>query len=85
MDQQTSLESLRKTSWKDFEFLVSEAFRRQGYQVDYSLNSGADGGVDPAMQGVGHGGEKQRDENRSSGLWARLAGSTNLALQSGRF
>src|SRR6185437_1653748 len=28
VDQQTSLESLRKASWKDFEFLVAEAYRR---------------------------------------------------------
>ena len=37
---------LRETPWKDFEYLVAEAYRRQGYQVDYSLGRGADGGVD---------------------------------------
>ncbi len=31
VDGQTSLESLRATPWKQFEFLVAEAFRRQGY------------------------------------------------------
>lgn len=46
VDDQTSLESLRATSWKDFEYLVAEAFRRQGYQIDYSLRGGADGGFD---------------------------------------
>jgi len=46
VDGQTSLESLRNTSWKQFEFLVAEAYRRQGYQVEYSLGRGADGGVD---------------------------------------
>jgi restriction system protein len=46
VDQQTSLESLRNTTWKDFEFLVAEAYQRQGYQVEYSLSRGADGGVD---------------------------------------
>ena len=46
VDEQTSLEKLRETSWKDFEYLVAEAFRRQGYTVDYSLGRGADGGVD---------------------------------------
>ena len=46
VDEQTSLESLRNTSWKHFEFLVAEAYRRQGYQVEYSLGRGADGGLD---------------------------------------
>ena len=50
VDQQTSLESLREVDWKDFEFLVSEAYRRQGYQVDYSLGKGADGGVDLVLR-----------------------------------
>lgn len=46
VDRQTSLESLRQTPWKQFEFLVAEAYRRQGYAVEYSLGRGADGGVD---------------------------------------
>ena len=46
VDQQTNLESLPAVSWKEFEYLVAEAFRRQGYAVDYSLGRGADGGVD---------------------------------------
>jgi restriction system protein len=46
VDEQTSLDQLRQTSWKDFEYLVAEAYRRQGYQVQYSLGRGADGGVD---------------------------------------
>jgi restriction system protein len=50
VDQQTSLESLRNTPWKDFEFLVAEAYRRQGYQVEYSLGRGADGGVDLTLR-----------------------------------
>jgi len=49
VDQQTNLETLRETSWKDFEYLVGEAYRRQGYQVEYSLSRGADGGVDLTM------------------------------------
>jgi len=43
VDQQTSLESLRAVSWKDFELLVAEAYRRQGYEVDFSLGKGTDG------------------------------------------
>lgn len=46
VDEQSSLETLRETGWKNFEFLVAEAFRRQGYQVEFSLGGGADGGVD---------------------------------------
>ncbi|HTL73264.1 MAG TPA: restriction endonuclease [bacterium] len=54
VDEQTSLESLRKTSWKDFEFLVAEAFRRQGFQTEYSLGRGADGGIDITLRKDGH-------------------------------
>jgi restriction system protein len=49
VDQQTSLDQLRETPWKDLEYLVAEAYRRQGYQVDYSLDRGADGGMDLTM------------------------------------
>lgn len=43
--------------WQEFEMLVSEAFRRQGYQVMESGGGGADGGVDlvlsrPAQNGT---------------------------------
>ena len=50
VDGQTSLESLRNISWKQFEFLVAEAYRRQWYQVEYSLGRGADGGVDLTLR-----------------------------------
>jgi len=50
VDEQTSLDSLRKTSWKDFEFLVAEAFRRQSFQTEYSLGRGADGGIDLTLR-----------------------------------
>jgi restriction system protein len=53
VDTQTSLEKLRETGWKDFEYLVAEAFRRQGYAVDYSLGRGADGGVDLMLRRYG--------------------------------
>lgn len=46
VDQTTNLESLRDLPWKQFEILVAEAFRRQGYQVEFFLNRGADGGID---------------------------------------
>jgi restriction system protein len=50
VDEQTSLEKLRETSWKDFEFLVAEAYARLGFKVEYSLGQGADGGVDLTLR-----------------------------------
>jgi restriction system protein len=50
VDEQTNLDQLRETPWKDFEYLVAEAYRRQGYQVEYSLGRGADGGLDLTMR-----------------------------------
>lgn len=53
VDQQTGLDSLRHTPWKDFEVLVAEAFLRQGYTADYSLDTGPDGGVDIVLKKAG--------------------------------
>jgi restriction system protein len=50
VDGQQSLEALRATPWKDFEYLVAEAYRRRGFTVDYSLSKGRDGGVDLILQ-----------------------------------
>jgi len=50
VDEQQSLETLRATSWKDFEYLVAEAYRRRGFTVDYSLGKGSDGGVDLVLR-----------------------------------
>jgi restriction system protein len=50
VDKQQSLETLRATSWKDFEYLVAEAYRRRGFTVDYSLGKGSDGGVDLVLR-----------------------------------
>lgn len=46
LDRQTSVNSIKEISWKDFEYLVSEAYRRQGYSVQENTGGGADGGVD---------------------------------------
>ena len=43
---QTGLDSLRDLSWKHFEDVIGEAYRRQGYHVEEMLGSGADGGLD---------------------------------------
>ncbi len=53
VDQQTGLDSLRHTPWKEFEYLVAEAFRRLGYSADYSMDHGPDGGVDITLKKEG--------------------------------
>src|SRR5205085_1973671 len=46
LEKQTGIESLRELPWKQFENLLGEAYRRQGYKVTETLGGGADGGVD---------------------------------------
>ena len=46
LDRQTSIESIRTLPWKQFEDLLGEAYRRQGYSVIENATLGADGGVD---------------------------------------
>jgi Restriction endonuclease len=33
-------------AWNDFEYLVTEAYRRQGYSIQENLGGGSDGGID---------------------------------------
>lgn len=46
LERQTGLDSLRAMSWRQFEMLVGEAFRRRGYAVQETGLGGADGGID---------------------------------------
>lgn len=46
LDAQSGLASIAALGWRDFERLVGEAFRRQGYTVEESGLGGADGGID---------------------------------------
>ena len=46
LDRQTGLDSIRALSWRQFEELVAEAFRRDGYRVVENDQPGPDGGVD---------------------------------------
>lgn len=46
LDTQTGLESVRAMGWREFEMLVGEAFRRQGYRVEERGGDGPDGGID---------------------------------------
>lgn len=46
LDAQTGAESLRDLSWQEFERLLAEAFRSEGYSVEHAGGSAPDGGVD---------------------------------------
>jgi restriction system protein len=46
LDTQKSIDTIRDLSWKQFEELVAEGYRRQGYQIIENNRGGADGGVD---------------------------------------
>lgn len=49
LDRQTGLDSIRQLSWHEFEHLLAEAFRRQGYHLR-DTGRGADGGVDLVLE-----------------------------------
>jgi restriction system protein len=46
LDTQSGIESVKNISWREFEMLVGEAFRRQGYYVEENGLGGKDGGID---------------------------------------
>ena len=46
LDSRRNIDSMRDLPWKEFELLIGEAFRRQGYTVEERGGGGADGGVD---------------------------------------
>jgi restriction system protein len=41
-----SIERIRQLSWRQFEAIVAEAFRRRGYRVTENAVDGPDGGID---------------------------------------
>ena len=45
-DARSDLHSLAEISWREFEILVGESFRRQGYEVVETGLGGKDGGID---------------------------------------
>lgn len=53
LDTRTDLESLSQGGWRQFELLVGEAFRRQGYMVEETGLGGADGGIDLILRKQG--------------------------------
>lgn len=46
VDGQASIDRIRELTWQEFEQLVGEAYRRQGYRVAERGGGGADGGID---------------------------------------
>ena len=50
LDNQTGLASIRRLSWQEFERLLYEAFRRQGYLVEHRGGAGPDGGIDLVLR-----------------------------------
>lgn len=54
LDSRNSLESIRSLSWKEFEELVGEAYRRQGYTVRENPDAGPDGGIDIVLKKDGN-------------------------------
>lgn len=54
LDRQSGIESIRSLSWKQFEELLAEAFRRQGYSVQENTYAGPDGGIDLTIKRDGN-------------------------------
>jgi len=54
LDKQTDIDSIRSLSWKQFEELVAEAYRRKGYAVVENEGAGPDGGVDLVLKKDGN-------------------------------
>ena len=46
LDNTLGKAGIRNLNWQDFERLLAEAFRRQGYTVEHIGQSGPDGGID---------------------------------------
>lgn len=53
LDTQTGADSIRNLSWRDFERLVCEAYRRQGYIANTVGTASGDGGVDVELSRPG--------------------------------
>lgn len=46
LESQKNIDSIRALSWRQFEEMVGEAYRRQGFHVIENQTAGADGGID---------------------------------------
>jgi len=54
LDDQKDLDGIRSLSWREFEELVGEAYRRQGYSVRENSGAGPDGGIDLVLKKDGN-------------------------------
>ena len=54
LDNQKDLDSIKSLSWKEFEELIAEAYRRKGYSVVENYGVGADGGIDLVLKKAGN-------------------------------
>jgi restriction system protein len=50
LDSQRSIETIRSITWREFEELVGEVYRRKGFNVTEYGGGGADGGVDLVLK-----------------------------------
>jgi restriction system protein len=53
LDRQSGIDTIRTLSWKEFEDLLGEAYRRQGFTVFENTGIGADGGIDLTIKKAG--------------------------------
>jgi restriction system protein len=53
LDRQHGIDTVRALPWREFEQLVCEAYRRQGYLAQTVGSAGGDGGVDVELRGHG--------------------------------
>lgn len=49
-ESQTGIASIRKLTWREFERLIGEVFRRRDYEVTETGGGGADGGIDLVLR-----------------------------------
>jgi restriction system protein len=54
LDSQKDLHSIRSLGWREFEELVGEAYRREGYTVRENTGAGPDGGIDLVLNKDGN-------------------------------
>jgi restriction system protein len=54
LDSQKDLNAIRSLGWREFEELVGEAYRRQGYTVRENPGAGPDGGIDLVLSKDGN-------------------------------
>lgn len=54
LNNQKNLSTIRDLNWKDFEFMVAQAYRQQGYRVVENENKGPDDGIDVLIEKEGN-------------------------------